>query len=72
MGRNILSALWILGVLLILVVTRAIACPTCVGRITDYSPPFFSDEAYRSAAQEQASDQNNTQANEDTGEGLLW
>jgi len=65
-----MPALWILCVLTVLAITRAVACPTCVGRITDQSPPFFSDEAYKLGAQERVEDQNTQE--EDTGEGLLW
>ena len=72
MGRYILSALWIVGVLVALAVTRAVACPTCVGRISDQSAPFFSDEAYKSGAQDQAVDQITDLTDEETGEGLLW
>lgn len=32
-------------------------CPTCVGRITHDSPPFFSKEFYNSHIQEQSFDQ---------------
>ena len=62
-------------VLVMLAVTRAIACPTCVGRITDQSAPFFSDEAYRHDAepiQNDVEEQEEGLRTDDRGEGLLW
>ena len=31
---------------IIFVESSSIACPTCIGTIKDYSPKFFSDDAY--------------------------
>lgn len=37
----------ILSLLLLLLTSPLAACPTCTGRITQSSPPFFSDEFYK-------------------------
>lgn len=35
------------SLLLLLMMSPLAACPTCTGRITQSSPPFFSDEFYK-------------------------
>lgn len=35
------------SLVLLLTTTIIHACPTCMGRITQSSPPFFSDEFYK-------------------------
>ncbi len=35
------------SLVLLLTTTVINACPTCMGRITQSSPPFFSDEFYK-------------------------
>jgi len=52
------------------------SCPTCVGRITDKSAPFFSDDAYRDDAREAIVEDNESDSSDihvdERGEGLLW
>lgn len=36
-----------LFLILLLTILGIDACPTCMGRITQSSPPFFSDEFYK-------------------------
>ena len=80
MEWNRFAASIVILVVLLLSFRLAHACPTCVGRITDKSAPFFSDEAYQNDRwnnhQYETEDRNEVsqtvaQADE-TGEGLLW
>lgn len=43
MKKPVLSA----AALLLLSTLHLVGCPTCVGRIEQESPPFFSDEFYQ-------------------------
>ena len=46
-GGNMKKAVSTCAVVLLLLMQRgASACPACVGKVTDDSPPFFQDEAY--------------------------
>lgn len=36
---------------LIFITSPLIGCPNCLGRITENSPPFFSDEFYKPGAE---------------------
>jgi len=68
----------VIVVVLLLSFRVARSCPTCVGRITDRSAPFFSDEAYRWHAEpmqqetEDLDESIQVVQTDDSGEGLLW
>lgn len=36
-----------IGLLALMINSMLVSCPTCVGRIQEESPPFFSDEFYK-------------------------
>ena len=60
---------------LLLSIRLAHSCPTCVGRITDRSAPFFSDDAYRFDAdhdQRELDETDNGIQMDESGEGLVW
>ena len=42
LGKNIVFLL-----LFFFMYINMLACPTCVGKVTKNSPPFFSDEFYK-------------------------
>ena len=80
MEWNRFAASIVIVIVLLLSFRLAHTCPTCVGRITDKSAPFFSDDAYRHDSRDNNQNQNEerdevsqtvAQADE-TGEGLLW
>jgi len=68
----------VIVVVLLLSFRVARSCPTCVGRITDRSAPFFSDDAYQWHAEqirkdlEEVDETIQVVQTDDSGEGLVW
>lgn len=54
-----------IGLLAFLIASGLNSCPTCVGKITHTSPPFFSDSFYKPEPNDLLEEETQEEENED-------